>query len=77
MFSIMAAIAELERNIIVERLKGGLGRAKAMGKKIWRPGLKMNTEMICLQTQGLSIRAIAKQMGASPSYIHKALHASR
>jgi DNA invertase Pin-like site-specific DNA recombinase len=74
MFTIVAAIAELERNIIVERIKGGLRRAKAMGKKIGRPGLQMNTErIVCLKTQGLSIRAIAKEVGASPSYIHKAL----
>ena len=74
MFTIVAAVAELERNIIVERIKGGLRRAKAMGKKIGRPGLQMDTERIAsLKTQGLSIRAIAKQVGASPSYIHKAL----
>jgi DNA invertase Pin-like site-specific DNA recombinase len=78
MFTIVAAIAELERNIIVERIKGGLRRAKAMGKKIGRPGLQMNTErIVSLKTQGLSIRAIAKQVGASPSYIHKALQAPR
>lgn len=78
MFTIVAAISELERNIIVERIKGGLRRAKAMGKKIGRPGLQMNTERIVnLKTQGMSIRAIAKQVGASPSYIHKALQASR
>lgn len=78
MFTIVAAIAELERNIIVERIKGGLRRAKAMGKKIGRPGLQMNIErIISLKTQGLSIRAIAKEVGASPSYIHKALQAPR
>jgi DNA invertase Pin-like site-specific DNA recombinase len=62
MFTIVAAIAELERSIIVERIKSGLRRAKAMGKKIGRPGLQMNTERIMnLKTQGLSIRAIAKR----------------
>jgi DNA invertase Pin-like site-specific DNA recombinase len=74
----IAAIAELERNIIVERIKGGLRRAKAMGKKIGRPGLQMDNERIMnLKTQGLSIRAIAKQVGASPSYVHKALQVPR
>lgn len=78
MFTIVAAVAELERNIIVERIKGGLRRAKAMGKKIGRPGLQMNIERIMnLKTQGLSIRAIAKQVGASPAYVHKALQATR
>jgi len=78
MFTIVAAIAELERNIIVERIKGGLRHAKAMGKKIGRPGLQVNTELILsLKTEGLSIRAIAKQVGASPAYVHKALQAIR
>jgi DNA invertase Pin-like site-specific DNA recombinase len=78
MFTIISAIAELERNIIVERIKGGLRRAKALGKKIGRPGLQMDTERIMsLKIQGLSIRAIAKEMGASPSYIHKMIQASR
>ena len=78
MFTIISAIAELERNIIVERIKGGLRRAKAMGKRIGRPGLQMDTERIMnLKTQGLSIRAIAKQVGASPSYVHKALQVTR
>jgi DNA invertase Pin-like site-specific DNA recombinase len=78
MFTIVAAIAELERNIIVERIRGGLRRAKAMGTRVGRPGLQMNVEHIVnLKTQGLSIRAIAKQVGASPAYVHKALHASR
>ena len=78
MFTIVAAIAELERNIIVERIKGGLRRAKAMGKKIGRPGLQINTErIVSLKAEGLSIRAIAKQVGASPAYVHKALQASR
>lgn len=78
MFVIVAAIAELERSLIVERIKSGLRRAKAMGKKIGRPGLPMNIErIISLKTQGLSIRAIAKEVGASPAFVHKALKATR
>ena len=78
MFTIVAAIAELERSIIVERIKSGLRRAKAMGKKIGRPGLQIDMErIVSLKTQGLSIRAIAKQAGASPSYVHKALQVTR
>ncbi len=76
-FVIVAAIAELERSLITERIRGGLRRAKAMGKKIGRPGLRMNTERIIdLKKQGLSIRVIAKEVGASPSYVHKALKAT-
>jgi DNA invertase Pin-like site-specific DNA recombinase len=77
-FVIVAAVAELERSLIVERIKSGLRRAKAMGKRIGRPCLQMDIERIVnLKTQGLSIRTIAKQVGASPSFIHKALQATR
>ena len=78
MFTIISAIAELERNIIVERIKGGLRRARAMGRKIGRPQIHRDMERIMnLKTQGLSIRAIAKEVGASPAYVHKALQAIR
>src|SRR3989454_3435108 len=36
-FTIIAAIAQLERSLIVERVKAGLRRAKAEGKRLGRP----------------------------------------
>lgn len=38
-FQILSAFAEFERNLISERTKEGLNRAKAQGKKIGRPKL--------------------------------------
>ena len=74
MFTIIAAIAELERNIIVERIKGGLRKAKAMGKRLGRPSVNLDIGKIAaLKNKGLSIRAIAKELNASPSQIHKVL----
>ena len=76
-FTIISAIAELERDIIAERIRGGLRRAKALGKRIGRPSLEVNKERIMiLKAEGLSIRNIAKQMGASPAFVHKALKAT-
>src|SRR2546428_10331248 len=37
LFTIIAAIAQLERSLIVERVKAGLRRARAEGKKLGRP----------------------------------------
>jgi len=37
MFTIVSAISELERNIIVERIRGGIRRAKEKGKTLDRP----------------------------------------
>src|SRR6266478_1986185 len=41
-FTIIAAIAQLERSLIVERVKAGLRRAKAEGKKLGRPRLRID-----------------------------------
>jgi len=44
-FTIVSAIAELERNIIIERVKAGIRRAKENGKRLGRPKrLNLNVE---------------------------------
>ncbi|MDE3040761.1 MAG: recombinase family protein [Nitrospirota bacterium] len=74
MFTIVAAIAELERNIIVERIRGGIRRAREQGKRLGRRPL---TDPILLRTvlqmkaQGRSIRAIAEAVKVSKSFVHK------
>jgi DNA invertase Pin-like site-specific DNA recombinase len=74
MFTIVAAVAELERNIIVERIKGGLRRAKALGKHIGRPAL-LNCEHVDavrrMRQEGKSYQTIARTLGVSKSAAHK------
>src|SRR5437773_4017849 len=41
-FTIIAAIAQLERSLIVERVKAGLRRARAEGTRIGRPRLRID-----------------------------------
>ena len=41
-FTIIAAIAQLERSLIVERVKAGLRRARAEGKRLGRPRLEVD-----------------------------------
>jgi DNA invertase Pin-like site-specific DNA recombinase len=73
-FTIIAAMAELERNIIVERVRAGLRRARAEGKTLGRPKSTVNEdELRHLRLQGLSLRDIARKMGASKSTIGRAL----
>ena len=36
-FTVLGAVAELERSLIVERVKAGLGNARAKGKRLGRP----------------------------------------
>jgi len=65
-FTIISAVAQLERDIIAERVKAGLRRAKENGKKLGRPKATVDTQKIqWLRSQGLSLRAIAKETGVS------------
>ncbi len=67
LFQVVGAIAEFERSLIRERIALGLERAREQGKTIGRPlGAVVDTEEIhSLRSQGLSLRAIAKQVGIS------------
>ena len=67
-FTIIAAIAQLERSLIVERVKAGLRRAKAEGKRLGRPRLRVDVRHLeRIVEQGLPVREGAKQLGISPS----------
>ena len=67
-FTIISAVAQLERDIIAERVKAGLRRAVESGKRLGRPKVKVNLERLkTLYTQGCSTRAIAKELGLKKS----------
>ncbi|MDA2929986.1 recombinase family protein, partial [Acidobacteria bacterium AH-259-O06] len=59
-YTVIAAVAELERALIRERVLMGLDRAKAEGKRLGRPpGSKANVKQAQkLKSEGLSIRRI-------------------
>jgi DNA invertase Pin-like site-specific DNA recombinase len=75
MFTIVAAMAELERNIIVERVKSGLKSAKQKGIILGRPKVEVDNKQIQqLKLEGLSLRAIANKTGVSKSTVAKYLN---
>ena len=67
MFQMCGVFAEFERAMIQERVKAGLERAKAKGKRLGRPPVPpIQIENIKrLRTEGLSIRAISNKVGLS------------
>ena len=74
-FTIISAVAQLERDIIAERVKAGLRRAKENGKKLGRPRASVDVEKVReLRSEGLSYRAIAKRFGVSHPTILAALN---
>ena len=74
-FTVIGAVAELERELIKERVLMGLDRARKQGKKLGRPaGTRADVRNIRkLKAQGASVRSIADQPGISKSTISRAL----
>jgi DNA invertase Pin-like site-specific DNA recombinase len=65
-FTVLGAVAELERSLIVERVKAGLRNAVAKGKTLGRPRKFIDVRRIAnLRAQGRSWRKIARAMGLS------------
>ena len=73
-FTIISAMAELETNILKERVRAGLANAKAKGRVLGRPSAKVNGEAILqLRNGGLSIRQIGSRMGLDKMTVYKTL----
>lgn len=78
---IIGAVAELERNLISERIKTALAVKKQLSQEkgiYWRTGRpskaqKMSIHILKLREKGLSIRKIAKQLNLSPSSVARVL----
>jgi DNA invertase Pin-like site-specific DNA recombinase len=63
-FTVLGAVAELERSLIVERVKAGLRNAKAKGKSLGRPKALLDARRIAsLRAQGLGWKRIAAELG--------------
>ena len=74
MFHIAGAFAELEREIIRERVKAGLANAKRRGRKVGRPRAIVSMMNVHeMAEKGLSARAIAKAIGVSDYTVRKIL----
>ena len=64
MFTVLGAVAELERSLICERVRAGLRNARAKGKTLGRPRVAADAARIAfLRAQGLSWSAIARELG--------------
>jgi DNA invertase Pin-like site-specific DNA recombinase len=74
MFSIIGAMAEFERSLIVERVTAGMRRAKSLGHL---PGRKRQAlDLVAIRSRisaGESLRTVAKSLGISPALLSKRL----
>jgi DNA invertase Pin-like site-specific DNA recombinase len=71
-FTVLGAVAELERSLIVERVKAGLRNAKSKGVRLGRPRVFVSESRIdALRASGASWRAIAKELGIALGTLHR------
>jgi DNA invertase Pin-like site-specific DNA recombinase len=74
-FTVLGAVAELERSLIVERVKAGLRNARAKGKRLGRPRVSVSaTKIQELRTEGLTSREIARRCRVSKTTIIRTLN---
>jgi len=73
-FTVLGAVAELERCLIAERVKAGLRNARAKGRHLGRPRVTVDVPRIAtLRAQGRSWREITAQTGVSKGTAQRSL----
>jgi DNA invertase Pin-like site-specific DNA recombinase len=73
MFQMLGVFAEFERAIIVERVKAGLARAKAQGKRLGRPTLppEKDRAVRAALASGMGIIKAARTVGTGTSAVQR------
>lgn len=70
---LLSSFAEFEASLIRERVRSGLENAKRKGTKLGRPSYVSYEQIVQLRNNGMSMGAIAKQMGISKGTVSKTL----
>jgi DNA invertase Pin-like site-specific DNA recombinase len=77
-FTVLGAVAEMERSLTVERIKAGMRNAKSKGHKPGPKQVRIALDLADIKGRmilGESQRQIAQSLGVSPSLITKRLKA--
>ena len=78
-FTVLGAVAELERSLIVERVRAGMRNARAKGKRIGRPPrtqLSVETRTAiadCYAKERTSLRTLAERFGTSLATVQRCI----
>ena len=74
-FTVLGAVAELERSLLVERVRAGVRNARAKGKRLGRPRVTVSAAKIReLRAEGLTLRDIAARCRVSKTTVIRALN---
>lgn len=77
--SVISAVAEFERDLLIERTQAGLARAKDAGRKLGRPPSlrpEQKADILDKRAQGVSLGALAREFGVSRAAIQRVQRAA-
>jgi DNA invertase Pin-like site-specific DNA recombinase len=73
LFTIVAAMAEMERSILIERVRAGMANARANGKSVGRPKKVFRRDIaVKLRAAGYSWRRLSRDLGIPVSTLREA-----
>jgi putative DNA-invertase from lambdoid prophage Rac len=76
-FTVLGAVAELERSLIAERVRAGLRNARAKGKRLGRPCAVVDSARIAaLRAEGVSWARIGEELDVGEGTIRRSALAS-
>jgi len=70
--TMLAAVASMERDLLIERTQSGLARAKSEGKRLGRPSKTSNEQKVKIRdqlAQGVAVSQIARSFNVSRANI--------
>ena len=76
MFQMLGVFSEFERSIIQERVRAGLARARANGKRLGRPPAltpRQRRQVHQDRAEGMSLRALARKYGTTAPTVRRVL----
>jgi DNA invertase Pin-like site-specific DNA recombinase len=74
-FTVLGAVAELERSLIAERVRAGIRNARAKGKKLGRPRVAVDASRIAaLRAQGHIWGMIRRETGIAKGTAQRAFN---
>lgn len=71
---VIGAMAEFERDLLIERTQAGLDRAKSQGKRLGRPSALSEEQQVAIlarRAEGESLGVLAKEYGVSRAAIQR------
>jgi len=77
-FAVLGAVAELERSLIVERVKAGLRNARAKGRRLGRPRISVDAaRIVILRRAGRSWNEIFNETGWTKGTVQRAFYGQK